>query len=226
MSQSLFQISDDIIMLRNQLEVENEFDIDSEERKAIDEQIEIKQEELAHKVENYIYVISQVEAQAEMGTKELQRIQQFIERKQNIANRLKASLLQALLYFGEDDNGVRRLEIGTHKLSTRRSQCTQINEPAEVPEELKLVDVTFKNLSVDISKFLERRINELPDSAGKTALLEKIQSTEKIPLTQVKKYLEENPIEPPELEEGVLNEEAVTFVPWGEIKTNYSLVIK
>jgi len=220
---SLYQISAELRSLRDKIEVEEEFAIDSEERKEIDEQLVIKQEELVQKVDGYLHIISQVEAQSEMAQKEIERIQAFKKKKEHIVKRLQYALLQALLEFGEDDGGVRRLEVGTHRLSTRRSTSIQINDPDRVPDECKLCDVTFKNVSVDIKNFLTRRLQELPDSQGKSELIGKLDPGTKVVKKLVSAYLAKNPVEESEDE---LSEDKEVETPFAQQVTKYSLVIK
>lgn len=207
---SLFKIEKELIDLRNMLEVEEEFADDSPEKEILEQQLEIKQEELSTKAEGYLHVISQAEAQANMAVEELNRIDAFIRRKRNIAMRLKASLLQAVLLFGEEDSkGVKRLEFGTHTLSTRRSSSVNILDEEAVPDDCKLCDVTFKNLSVDIKNFLARRIQELPDSSGKEELIKAFQPGVKISKTLVKEKLNKD-----------------DEIEWAKIETKYGLAIK
>jgi hypothetical protein len=224
---SLYQISADLIALRNALEVEEEFDLDSDERKKIENSIAIKQEELVQKSEGYIHIISQVEAQADMAQKEIDRINIFKKRKEHIAERLKAALLQALLEFGEDDKGIKRLEVGTHRLSTRRNPFVKINDSERVPDECKLCDVTFKNVSVDIKNFIARMVQKLPDSETKSELIAKFEPGIKISKTLIKKFIEEHPVTE-EVAPEVLDENAIqeAETPWAEIDVNYSMTIK
>ena len=198
-----------MLELRDQLETENEFADESSEREWIESHLAIKQEELSTKIEGYLHVISQADAQADMAMIEITRIQKFAERKVHIAERLSEALLQALLLFGEEDvNGVKRLEIGTHRLSTRRSKSVSIIDEEAVADSCKLFDITFKDLTPDIKSFLSRRIQELPDSLGKSALIKAFSPKMKISKTLVKNLLEGEDVE------------------WAEIITKYGLTIK
>jgi hypothetical protein len=183
---SLFKIENDILALRNLLESEQEFSeqIDSEDKKVIEDQLAIKQEELATKVEGYIHVINQSEAQIVMANAEIERIHTFIDRKEHVVERLKGALLQALLLFGDEDkNGVKKMEIGTLRLSTRKSTSVEIT--GEVPNQFKLFDASFKNLSSEMATFLRKRIEDLPASVGKTALQEAFKVDEKVSKTLI-----------------------------------------
>ncbi len=209
MSNNLYSISQEMLELRDQLETENEFADESLERAWIESHLAIKQEELSTKIEGYLHVISQADAQADMAMIEITRIQKFAERKVHIVERLKASLLQALLLFGEEDaNGVKRLEIGTHRLSTRRSKSVDILDEDAVTDDCKAYNVTFKNLTPDIKNFLAHRIEDLPSSIGKSALIRTFSPEVKISKNLIKNKLEEDD------------------VSWAEIVTKYGLTIK
>lgn len=198
-----------MLELRDQLETENEFADESPEKEWIESHLAIKQEELSTKIEGYLHVISQADAQADMAMIEITRIQKFAERKVHIAERLSEALLQALLLFGEENvNGVKRLEIGTHRLSTRRSKSVSIIDEEAVADSCKLFDITFKDLTPDIKSFLSRRIQELPDSSGKSALIKAFSPKMKISKTLVKNLLEGEDVE------------------WAEMVTKYGLTIK
>lgn len=204
---SLYRIEQELIELRNLLETENEFADESPEKEFIEQNLEIKQEQLATKTEGYLYVISGVEAQVWQAEKEIERIQKFIQRKKNIVNRLNAALLQAVLLFGEENkNGIKSLEFGSHRLATRRSQSVVITNVESVPDDCKLHDVTFKNLSTDIQKFLHKRISELPDSSAKKELLEKFNAGTKIVKKEVKKKIEGD-----------------VDIEWAKLETKYNL---
>jgi len=211
---SLHNISQELLMLRNQIEVEEEFVEGSDELQSLDDAIEIKRHELSTKVEGYLHIIQQAEAQADMGGKELERVVTFVRRKENIVKRLKAALLQALLLFGEEDNkGIYRMELGTHKLSTRRSQSTNILDPGEVTDDCRLYDATFKNLNLEMKDFLARRIQDLPESEGKSKLVAAFDPGSKISKTLIKEKLE------------AIGEED-DDITWAEIETKYGLTIK
>lgn len=220
---SLFNITSDLVRLRNLLEAETEFDIANPE---LEESLVIKQEQLAGKMEGYVHVMNNADAQIEMAKAEIARINKFIAVKQHMRDRLEAALLQALLLFGEDDKGVRRLQIGTLRLSTRKSTSIQVNvEPDQVPDSCKYITATFKKLTPEMAKFLQRRLHDLPDSIGKKALLEAYTEIIDVSKTLVKEELKLHPVVAPEMK-GELDPDAPLFVPWAEEVTKYGLTIK
>lgn len=207
---SLFKIEQELIQLRSLLEVEDEFSEESPEKEIIEQQLEIKQDELVTKAEGYLHVMSTLRAQADQANKEIERIQKFKQQKEHAATRLEAALLQAVLLFGEEDKkGIKRLEFGTHRLSTRRSTSVNITNEDAISDDCKLCDVTFKNLSVDVKNYLAKRINELPDSIGKSELVAKFNPGTKVSKTLIKTKIEKG-----------------EDVDWAEIQTKYSLTIK
>ena len=206
---SLYKLEGDMIALRNQLETEHEFEGDDAELKIVEDQLQIKQGELSKKVEGYLHVISQVKAQSQMALNEIKRIQEFAEHKQHVADRLEGALLQALLLFGEEDSkGIKRMEIGTHRLSTRRSNSINILDESIVTDDCKYFDVTFKNLTPEIKNFLAKRIQDLPESVGKSALIAAFEPKVKVSKTLIKEKLGKEEID------------------WAENETKYSLTIK
>ncbi len=211
---NLFSISQELLLLRNQIEVEEEFIEGSDELQTLNDTIEIKREELSTKVEGYLHIIQQADAQADMGERELERVNTFVRRKERIATRLRAALLQALLLFGEEDaKGIYRMETGTHKLSTRRSQSVNILDSNDVPTDCKLYDVKFKNLDYEMKNFIAKRIQDLPESKGKSKLIAAFDPGDKISKTLIKEKLE------------AITEED-DDITWAEIETKYGLTIK
>jgi hypothetical protein len=209
MSSNLYNISNELLELRDQLETENEFADESPEREWIENNLEIKEDELDTKLEGCIHVINQAEAQAAGALKEIARIQKFVIKKQHIAERIQGSLLQALLLFGKESaTGVKKLEFGTNTLSTRRSTSVNILDEGAVTDDCKSYDVTFKDLTPEIKRFVANRIQDLPESTGKAALLRAYGAKVKISKALVKNKLEEDDLS------------------WAETVTKYSLTIK
>ena len=209
MSNSLFNITNEMALLRNQLETENEFSDNEDEIQKIESNLKIKKEELSDKIQGYLHVINQSNAQANMALTEINRIQEFMDRKQHIADRLEGALLQALLLFGEEDKkGIKRLEVGTNRLSTRRSKSIEITNEELVTDDAKLCDVEFKNLTVDMKNFLASRIDDLPKSTGKAALLQASNLKIKISNALIKEKLK------------------IKELDWANEKTTYHLTIK
>lgn len=206
---NLFNITGEMVLLRNQLETENEFSDNEDEIQKIESNLKIKKEELSDKIQGYLHVIDQANAQADMALKELNRVQEFMNRKQHIASRLEGALLQALLVFGEEDKkGIKRLEVGTNRLSTRRSSSIEVTNEELVTDDVKLCDVIFKNLTVEIMNFLTNRIQDLPESIGRSALIKVLDSKIKISKTLIKEKMKTEELD------------------WANVKTTYYLTIK
>ena len=206
---NLFNITQELLQLRNNIEAEEEFADDESALALLNESLEIREGELATKTEGYVAIITQAEAQASMAEKEFARIEAFVLKKRKVAERLKAALLQGLLIFGEeDDKGIKRFETGTHTLSTRRSKSIKILDDAGVTDDCKLYDVKFANLTPEIKKFLAKRIEDLPESIGKSALITAFKPELKLSKTLIKKKLEEGDVD------------------WAEVDTKYNITIK
>ena len=105
------------------------------------------------------------------------------------------------------------METGTHKLSTRRSQSVNILDSNDVPTDCKLYDVKFKNLDYEMKNFIAKRIQDLPESKGKSKLIAAFDPGDKISKTLIKEKLE------------AITEED-DDITWAEIETKYGLTIK
>jgi hypothetical protein len=100
MSSNLYNISNELLELRDQLETENEFADESPEREWIENNLEIKEDELDTKLEGCIHVINQAEAQAAGALKEIARIQKFVIKSNTLPKGFKA-LYYRLYYCSE-----------------------------------------------------------------------------------------------------------------------------
>ena len=113
----------------------------------LEEQLAIKEEELATKMVGYKYIIAEFESQLALADVEIARIEDFKKRAAKAKQRLEGNMLQALLSFGEEtgkDGGVRKIQVGTHTFSTRRSKRTEIINEEDVPTDYISYKVTVK----------------------------------------------------------------------------------
>jgi uncharacterized protein YrzB (UPF0473 family) len=100
------------------------------------EDLAIRRENFEHKAEAYAYIILKMEAEAEMADTEMKRIQAIKKTKENIAKRLKETLRDALMVFGNEDpkSGIKRYETPLFKIATRRSESVNIVDESLIPE--------------------------------------------------------------------------------------------
>lgn len=142
MKTTLFKINTEYLEIISQL-VNNGGELTEE----LEQSLEVNRDQLETKAESYIYIIRELEAKANAANEEIKRLQGVKKSIQATQDRLKDSLLNALMLYGSEDNkGVKRLEIGLNKLSTRKSSQVIITDEAIISEDFakwsKSVDKT------------------------------------------------------------------------------------
>lgn len=124
MGKSLYQISDELQLLLNEIE-ENGGEITEEQEK----ELEISQEELGNKVENYCNAITILKSEEECAKNEKRRLNDMQNVKKNLIERLKQTLLKTVIRFGYDGkSGNKVLEGVNHKLFTKNSKSLVVDE--------------------------------------------------------------------------------------------------
>ena len=124
MGKSLYQISDELQLLLNEIE-ENGGEITEEQEK----ELEISQEELGNKVENYCNAITILKSEEECAKNEKKRLNDMQNVKKNLIERLKQTLLKTVICFGYDGkSGNKVLEAVNHKLFTKNSKSLVVDE--------------------------------------------------------------------------------------------------
>ena len=158
----LYNINSEMMSLVNDV-----MDQDGEITEDQIQQLEILRENLEPSVLRYDGIIKFLKSQEELAQKEIARLTKYAKRNEQLQEKLEGALLQALLLFGEDDKltpkqikedkePIRRLEIGTVKLSTRKSVSTEILDEDEIP--LHLCKIEAK-----VILFTEDNINEFKE---------------------------------------------------------------
>lgn len=110
--------------------------------------LEINREAFSKKAEAYAHVIIKLDGEVDIISAEIKRLQSLKKTKENSVTRLKESLTQAMLAFGEqDDKGIRRYKTPTLSLSTRKSEAVSIDDE-------KAIDSRFIVTKHEISKSL------------------------------------------------------------------------
>jgi len=128
---SLFNITQEQRILINLLE-ENGGEVNDE----ILEDLAIRRDNFEHKAESYAYIILKMQGEADAADAEIKRIQAIKKTKDNITKRLKETLRDALMVFGNEDpkSGIKRYETPLLKLSTRRSESVNVVDESLLPE--------------------------------------------------------------------------------------------
>ena len=135
---SLYNIEQNYLELAAELE-ESEGELTPE----LEERLVVHQEEAENKLTSYQNLIAELEAQAIMADEQMKRIQAFKKSKQVTIDKLKASMLQAVLLFGEEDKkGIKRLEYGTLRLSTRKSTFLDVVNEEVIPDKFLKIDIS------------------------------------------------------------------------------------
>ncbi len=146
MSITLFEIEAKYFALQQQL-----MDSEGELTPELEAELTINQEELQNKARNYLAVIKTQEGKISTIDEEIKRLQGIKKTIGNVNTRLKDRLLEALILFGTaDKKGIKRLEVGTHTLSTRKSTAVLITDET-------LVDDQFAVWEKKVSKTLLKK---------------------------------------------------------------------
>lgn len=104
------------------------------------EELAIRRENFQYKAEAYAKFILKLESEAEQAAAEIKRIQALKKAKENTVQRLKDTLLAALMVFTEEDSkGIRRYETPLAKLSTRKSQSVEILDDTIIPDDFWVI---------------------------------------------------------------------------------------
>jgi len=141
---NIFKISDEFLELLHRIEEENEGEL-TEETAA---ELEIQEENLLTKAENYISVIKIKEGLVQTVDQEIKRLQAIKKREQKIIEWLSNNLEFAVKTFGE-------MEIGTNKLKLRKSSSVSVEDINSLPAEFKTVKVTEAANKAEIKKALK-----------------------------------------------------------------------
>lgn len=156
---NLYNINKDLSNLIDEIE-ENGGEVTPEQS----ELLSIKREELEEKVLSYDSVLKFIASQEKAAEAEIERLKKFLDQKASTAEKLKANLLEALLLFGQEQkNGVKVLEFGTVKLSTRKSSSIEVEDSGLLPEK-------FKSYDFSISSLEKEKLDELQNLMEKEAI--------------------------------------------------------
>lgn len=123
------------------------------------EDLAIRRENFQHKAEAYSRFILKLESEAEIAATEIKRIQAIKKTKDNTATRLRETLRDALMVFGNDNpkTGNKAYETALFKLSLRKSQSVEITDENEVPDEFWAIkkEISKSTISQAIKDGLE-----------------------------------------------------------------------
>lgn len=127
---SLYRISVEQQALNEQL-----FEAEGELTPELEEALIINEANLTLKAEDYITSMAMFAASAEAAKAEIKRLQAFVKRADNAQERMKNALTFALETFGID-----KMEVGTHRISFRKSEGVVITDEVAIPNEYIIVE--------------------------------------------------------------------------------------
>jgi hypothetical protein len=128
---SLFNITAEALQLASALE---EGEITAE----LETSLVINQEELQQKAINYAYVIKTVEYDISAIDEELKRLQAVKKAKNNVIDRMKESVVNAMGIYGME-----KISSPTMNLSLRKSESIQIINESQIPDGFKTQKITI-----------------------------------------------------------------------------------
>ena len=185
--QSLVSIEEELLEVLNIIE-EN----DGEVTKELEEALQISRDKLQNKSINYVKIIDLLEAEKVRHERNLERLKAKSNLLDKGIDRLKSSLLQALLLFGEKDkptsaqvksglSGTKRLELQKGdfiaRLSNRQNKKIDIADEAIIDEKYK--KFTINNLNhedyLKVMNVLKPNIPDHTEVVSKTLIKEDIE---------------------------------------------------
>lgn len=105
----------------------------------IEERLQIHDYDINKKMESYCKAIRCYETSIEGIKSEIERLKARKESSEKAIERMKESMLNALEIFG-----INKIEAGTFKIGTRKSQAVEIDDENIVPDAYKIETVTTK----------------------------------------------------------------------------------
>ena len=109
----------------------------------LEQALAINEQNLTLKAEDYISSMAQFEAMEKTADLEIKRLQAIAKRSKNARERMKNALGFAMQNFGLD-----KLEVGTHRLSFRKSEGVEITDENLIPDRFRIVEVKINKASI------------------------------------------------------------------------------
>lgn len=127
---SLYRISQEQQALNELL-----FEAEGELTPELEEALAINEANLTVKAENYAASMAMFNASVEAAKTERKRLDAYIKRAENAQERMKSALSTALETFGID-----KLEVGTYRISFRKSEGVVITDEVAIPDNYVIVE--------------------------------------------------------------------------------------
>jgi len=144
MEKSLYQITQEQAELFNQID-----ELDGELTPEMEEALQLNAENFETKARGYIWMIKKLEADNITITEEKERLQRIEKRNDKLIDRLKESMKNALIIFGDSK------KVDTFTLSLRKSKQVEILDADVIPESYRVVKTTETINKTEIKKAIE-----------------------------------------------------------------------
>lgn len=139
------------------------FEAEGELTPELEERLAINEANLEAKAEDYAVSMDMLKASAEAARQEIKRLTAYVKRCENAEERMKQALTTAMEICERD-----RLEVGTYRLSFRKSEAVVIIDELAIPNDYVKVETKIDKaqLGVDLKAgatingaYLEQRRN-------------------------------------------------------------------
>lgn len=121
---SIFQISQDLAELFDQIELQ-----DGELTSELEDKLIIKQAEFKDKINNYSNVIKQLDSDLATIKQEQDRLKKLQNRKEKLIDRLKTIMAEAITMYGDTSaSGAKYIDCGTKKISVRNNTAIELDD--------------------------------------------------------------------------------------------------
>ena len=144
MEKSLYQITADQNELFNQI-AENDGELTPE----MEQQLELNKDNFETKARGYIWMMKKLEADNITIDEELNRLERIKKRNDKLIDKLKESMKNALIIFGDSQ------KVDTFTLSLRKSKSVEIVDVDSIPAEYRTIKTTETINKTEIKKAIE-----------------------------------------------------------------------
>lgn len=144
MEKSLYQITQEQAELFNFI-----LEADGEITPDVEESLKINEQNFETKARGYIWMIKKLEADNITITEEKERLQRIEKRNDKLIDRLKESMKNALIIFGDSK------KVDTFTLSLRKSKSVEILDADVIPETYRTIKTTETINKTEIKKAIE-----------------------------------------------------------------------
>jgi hypothetical protein len=145
MKKTIYQIEQNYLQIVNQL-IDNEGELSPE----LETELQITQDQLQNKAVNYCMVIKQIDSDIEQIENEVKRLNQLKKVQQNVIDRLKSALTQAMKIFEVDE-----IKTPLIKINFRKSESVEVDDVNALPNDFKTIKVTETADKVKIKEVLK-----------------------------------------------------------------------